>query len=225
MLNYDVVKHGMNYLSGAYRETVNTNTVDVYADALSNLSNETFEMAIKYCVQESPFFPKPADILKAAIRLEKLINGVPSAEEAWEDLQKAYAPRMITVYCREHDRLEDMAAGQDPEHYWDHINNLKLHEASCKECHQEVKEYPFLHSLVRDAAMSIGWPNRIDLVNIGITHAQFIKIYQARVDLLAENAKMMSEIKEHVEGQKLLVNSAPGNNKQIANLARTLQDR
>lgn len=62
--------------------------IDLYARMLGDLSDEMLEAATLHVIASSPFFPKVADLRKAAYEIYQEEKGLPTAGEAWGEVMQ-----------------------------------------------------------------------------------------------------------------------------------------
>lgn len=63
-------------------------TVDVYADLLSDLDTETLMTAARHVATTNKFFPSVSEIRGAAFELVARANGAPAAADAWDEVMR-----------------------------------------------------------------------------------------------------------------------------------------
>jgi hypothetical protein len=79
---------GMGVLLATWpKEATTADTLRVYQMATAHLDGPTWLMAVKQCVMTCTFFPKPAELLAAAVALTTPDKR--SGADAWGDVQKA----------------------------------------------------------------------------------------------------------------------------------------
>ena len=77
----------MEFLSTVYGEEIDTARLQAYDLLLAHFPGEVLAAAAQLHASRSDFFPKPAQLLRAAIEIMGDRNGVPDPYAAWELLQ------------------------------------------------------------------------------------------------------------------------------------------
>jgi len=71
-----------------YQDKVNEPMVNLYVRMLSDLEDESLQLAAEHCIVNGKFFPSIAELREAAARIETGADILPSATEAWGEFCK-----------------------------------------------------------------------------------------------------------------------------------------
>lgn len=90
-------------------------TIKVWAIYLADIDDDLLVVAVRKFISSSthPFAPSVPEIRKAATELRMEINAIPSAYEAWDELQRAPKPSTLRLF-------KDGKFHDPEEHQWSH---------------------------------------------------------------------------------------------------------
>lgn len=87
-MNEKQIKQRIVEIANYYNKPVTTATLDIYAQYLADMDEETFERAIDRHIQHSEWMPKVSQIREAAMLNFVDRAGVPSPAEAWSETSR-----------------------------------------------------------------------------------------------------------------------------------------
>jgi hypothetical protein len=174
-------------------------SIDAYHSVLADLEPETLEAAVTHYVSSATFFPTPGDIRKSALELKLLSLGVPTASEAWAQVQKATRYRDST-FCKE--GIELAEAIDQTEGYWSSIDAYSNHVESCELCIPGGPTEEYDHPTVKEAVVLMGGLSRVLTGNETSDRARFQKGYNEIIERETVLYGMPSPVRAYLKKQK-----------------------
>jgi hypothetical protein len=144
-------------------------TVRVYSLLLDDIPEKILEAAALQCARKLTFFPSVHEIMVEVAEIQRKQNDVPTAYEAWEDLNKGGPGKWKTV------------VEEDGKFYI------------------EEREYKFLHPLVTRVAAMLGWPDDFPTDNPVADRAHYFKAYDQTLNNLVSDQMMHPDVRTLLE--------------------------
>lgn len=145
-------------------------TIEVYCEDLADMPTDLLRLAAAECRSRHDWFPTIHQIRQAAVDLGKRANQVPSAAEAWKEVQEAPIDGKVR-------RVREAEDG------W-HIDNY---------------HFQYSHPLVDKVARDMGWPGKFPTDNPVADRARFLQAYEAQIDATTAVALSLPEVRGYVE--------------------------
>jgi len=145
-------------------------TIRAYSMMLDDIPAETLQAAALQCTRKLTFFPSVHEILVEVSEINRKQNAVPTAYEAWEDLNKGGRGVWKTV------------VEEDGKYYI------------------EERRYTFLHPLVTRVAEMLGWPDDFPTGENDVAdRAHYFKAYEQTLSNLVNDQMMHPEVRQYLE--------------------------
>lgn len=177
-MNRETIKKQIIKLAHYYKYTdLDASDLDIYADHLQDMTEETLTLAIERHIESCEWMPKVSQIREAAMKNLMQAAGVPSADVAWTE----------TVKNLRDDRLSGVLD--------DRINRIDEHEWS----HPIVKEaasnldWKSLYWMYKNGGTSEMMSNR----------ARFMDAYRDLVSKLKDHYSLNPDLRRAIEPPKL----------------------
>lgn len=87
MIDTKTITAAIYTLAVAYNKTIDKNLIKIYCEMLNDLPLKGFNRACKDCIATGKFFPTIAEIRERANQYNDKLQGIPTSEEAWEEVQ------------------------------------------------------------------------------------------------------------------------------------------
>jgi hypothetical protein len=161
-------------LAAAYpRFTLTKDTMTAYIAMLKDMDPETLKAAAFQCASNSSFFPSVFEIRQAAAEIQRKAENIPTAYEAWDDLNNA----------------------------GNGYRKMAILKADGYESHYEIetKEYEWLHPLVKRVAEQLGWPRNFPGDNLSTDRAHYFKAYEQELSNYLNDRRMLPEVRGYIE--------------------------
>lgn len=154
-------------------------TMEVYFMVLEDLPTELVKAAaLEYIASPKAFPPTPGEIRAKAIEVEKRINRVPSADEAWREIHDAPADGIV--------KSHSVNQGENKDVYPWVIT---------------MRPYEFSHPMVEMVARNLGWPERFWTSNLASDRARFMDTYNKVLERETRHATSLPQVKEYIEAR------------------------
>jgi len=180
---------------------------EVWHEALGHIDADELKAAAMACMTEQnrAFAPSVGEVIGAVMRLRAQASGLPSAAEAWGQINQ---PRLVRdVLCPGGVALyEDVFKAQDNgAEYNRTLKMYQLHRFDCHECRQELSRLD-IHPLVERVARQFGWPDHFPGDNPEADRAHFIRAYETEVRRETERQAQPEPVQKYVEATRNTIN-------------------
>lgn len=148
----------------------------VWFEILKDLDTNLLQAAaLEYMSSPAAFPPTPGQVRGKAIELMKRGNKVPSAAEAWAEIQSAPIDGQT--------KTPEINLGADKDTYpWIIL----------------VKDYQFSHPLVDKVARNLGWPHKFWTDNLVSDRSKFMRYYEDELARATVEATSLPAVQEYV---------------------------
>ena len=166
---------------------------------IGHIPGDELQAAAAACVTESgrAFAPSVGEVMGAVMRLRAQATGLPSAAEAWEQINR---PRYLRdVLCPGGVALyEDVFMAQnDAAEYNRTLKLYQLHRFNCRECKQELA-HPDIHPAAERVARQFGWPSTFPGDNPEADRAHYIRAYDAEIKRETERQAQPVQVQRYI---------------------------
>ena len=187
--------------------------VETYFLVLKDFSFEHLKAAIAQYLGAGTFFPTPGNLREAALDLVLSARGIPTAAEAWGNVQDA-EKYLEPAYCRIGWELRQSAldanAEQDGAKYNQSIHEQIIHEQTCRQCKPGGFQEVYNHPVVAEAVRRLGGRDALLTDNPAADRARFIEAYNEIVSRERKEASRIPEVADFIEQERnRLALSAP----------------
>lgn len=189
--------------------------VELYYSDLQDLSAELLAAAVQqYRASSNAFFPSSGQLRDKATELQMLTMGVPTAAEAWAQVQRAYQYREA-VYCDEGALLRSQCE-TDPQNYFAHLLGYSRHLDNCSVCEKGGFAEYYDHPAVENVVKLLGGREMLMTDNEVADRAKFFESYNAIIKRETMKAALPTQAREYVETRQI------GSEKSVKLLAERL---
>jgi len=188
-----------NLKAHSITDTHISQTVDAYHSVLKDMEPDALEAATIHYISSATFFPTPGDLRQAALELQMIALGIPSAGEAWAQVQ-------VARQYREASRCEigiDLASGVDEsEGYWASVQESGEHIDGCELCTPGGYFDNYDHPAVKATVELMGGLSRVMTGNPVSDRARFQDSYREVIAKEKTLFAMPQEVSGYIDQQK-----------------------
>ena len=155
------------------------NKTTLYCYLLADIDGDILRMAAFQIMATEKLYnnwPMESLIRDHAVQLDRRINAVPSAAEAWNEVLDAPKDGKLSWIDRENSKPGDT---------WVILED----------------EYKFTHPLVEKVARNMGWPRNFFTDLLAADRARFIQAYEVQIDSTTAEALSLPEVRQYTAGQ------------------------
>jgi hypothetical protein len=176
--------------------------VEQYHNDLQDIGGQLLTAAVThYRTSANPFFPSSGQIREKATELQLLAMGIPTAAEAWAQVQRAYQYQE-PVFCDEGMRMRTELEGT-PADYWQLLNQYGDHVDACGICDKGGFTERYAHPAVASVVEKLGGRDMILTDNEVADRAKFFESYNAIVKRETLRASLPVQARQFVETKQL----------------------
>lgn len=170
--------------------------VEQYHYDLCDVQSDILDAAVvHYRTSANPYFPTSGQLREKAMDLILLAMGVPTAGEAWVQVNNSLVHRE-TVVCEIGDRLrKDAESGIG---YWSAVFALRDHENKCPLCQPGGIVEQYSHPVVARIVDRLGGRDRILTGEAVADRSQFIRAYNEIVVSETKKMSLPTQVKETI---------------------------
>ena len=177
-----------------------------YAESLADIPADLLAAAADQCIAEmdgksGDFFPSVPRLRSKALDLQLSTMGIPTAAEAWAQVQKAYQ-YVDGVLCSDGFRLNDACRKSGTAEYWPAIYAYKNHMETCDKCQPGGFREVYDHPAVENAVRMLGGRDGLLTDNPVADRARFVDAYREVISREVRNAGMMPSARAYIENRQ-----------------------
>ena len=179
--------------------------VDMYFITLKDFDFDHVKAAAAHVLGTATFFPTPGNLRSAAIDLVVSAAGIPTAAEAWANVQDAR--RYIEpVYCQTGWELKHGAIEANDRHdgaeYIRLLNSSTAHERTCVPCKKGGFQEVYTHPVVAETVRRLGGREALFTDNPTSDRARFLEAYKEIVEHERVAAGRIPEVSRFIESRR-----------------------
>ena len=180
--------------------------VENYFDDLQDIAPDLLAAAVQqYRASANAFFPSSGQLRDKATELQLLAMSVPTAAEAWAQVQKAYQYQE-PVSCEEGARLR--SATQATGNYWVALGIYANHLDTCTICTKGGYSERYDHPAVARVVELLGGRDMLMTENEVADRAKFFESYNAIVKRETLKFSLPTQAREYVQTKQLEAGNA-----------------
>jgi len=179
--------------------------VETYFIVLKDFSPEHLKAAAAQYLGTGTFFPTPGNLREAAVDLVLSAKGIPTAAEAWANVQDAYK-YVEPSFCEAGWNLRNEALNAQRFHNGE-MYNLAIgfiweHEETCSACKPGGFRDVYNHPIVAEAVRRLGGRDALLTDNTAADRARFIEAYKEIVARERKEVARIPEVTAYIEDRR-----------------------
>lgn len=181
--------------------------VENYFNDLQDIAPDLLAAAVQqYRASANAFFPSSGQLRDKATELQLLAMNVPTAAEAWAQVQRAYQYQE-PVYCEEGAGLRNQCEA-DAANYFSHLFSYSRHIEQCTICTKGGYSERYDHPAVARVVELLGGRDMLMTDNEVADRAKFFESYNAIVKRETLKFSLPTQAREYVQTKQLEASNA-----------------
>jgi len=171
-------------------------------ELIGHFPGDELQAACSMCCAEPGrvFAPSVGEIVGAVMKLRAQASGIPSASEAWEQINER--ERTEHVHCEIGAQLYSDIMKDDAAAYPKRLDIYSAHYRECVQC--GIKHIPpVVHPAAELVARQFGWPGRFPGDNPEADRAHFMRAYDAEIKRETERQAQPVQVQKYIESKSV----------------------
>jgi len=160
--------------------------------------------AVQY-LSTGTFFPTPGNLRQTALDLILSASGIPTAPEAWGDVQDA-KKHIDPAYCKTGWDLREAALDANEKHnggaYNLALEGIRKHERDCTECQPGCTKEVYAHPVIEETVRRLGGRDALITDNPAADRARFIDAYREIVERERKEVSRIPEVAQFIDARR-----------------------